>query len=261
MLAKGRKCGCLAQESIKRTCTAAANYVLEAQEYGASDIYIFATEAVRSAKNKEVFLRCFHSLTGRNIDVLSGETEATAALLGALSGFGFARAAVADLGGASLELSLAQDGKCVYTKSVACGTLALSEVANTADTANVKQRLMCACENFAKEFDGIGDAKLILTGGTACSLAAIAQNLDSYSAEKTHGYTLTLDAIDNLISADDFNGDSLLTRFNYLGKRSATVPYGAVMLSALMHRLNVQSALVSEYDIMRGYLITTERAY
>ena len=56
--------------SIERTAQAVAEYYFVAMQNGAEDVYAYATEAVRSAKNKYRFVDRVRELCGLEIDIL-----------------------------------------------------------------------------------------------------------------------------------------------------------------------------------------------
>ena len=71
--------------SIERTAQAVAEYYFVAMQNGAEDVYAYATEAVRSAKNKYRFVDRVRELCGLEIDILDKKTEAEIGFLGASS--------------------------------------------------------------------------------------------------------------------------------------------------------------------------------
>ena len=76
----------LLTSSMQKTVDAIKLFHAQAKEYGAEKVYIFATAAVRSAKNKQEFIDFVKKETGLTVDVISGEQEAKLGLLGALNG-------------------------------------------------------------------------------------------------------------------------------------------------------------------------------
>lgn len=86
--------------SIERTAQAVAEYYFVAMQNGAEDVYAYATEAVRSAKNKYRFVDRVRELCGLEIDILDKKTEAEIGFLGASTK---GRCCVIDMGGASTK--------------------------------------------------------------------------------------------------------------------------------------------------------------
>ena len=89
--------------AMERTINAIKTFYAQAKEYGAEKVYIFATAAVRYAKNKQEFIDLVKTETGLDLDVISGTDEANLGLLGALNG---KKGGIIDVGGASSEVTV-----------------------------------------------------------------------------------------------------------------------------------------------------------
>ena len=92
--------GMLNDAAINRTVTAVAEFCNKARKANADKIYIFATEAVRAAKNGKEFTNAVYKTTGITVDVIEGETEALIGFMGASENLNNT-SAVFDVGGAS----------------------------------------------------------------------------------------------------------------------------------------------------------------
>jgi len=88
----------LKAEAAERSAVAVADFCLQAKADGAEDVFVFATAATRTAKNREIFLDRVKELCGLTVEVISGEEEAELGLLGALGG---KDGAIIDIGGAN----------------------------------------------------------------------------------------------------------------------------------------------------------------
>ncbi len=108
--------GELKREAIERTVVAIEQFCREAKRDGADETAIFATEAVRAAKNGSEFTAEVLRRTGIAVDVLSGETEAEIGYAGAAS-YSHETAAVFDIGGASCEIVCGKNNAITYKKS------------------------------------------------------------------------------------------------------------------------------------------------
>ena len=111
--------------SIERTAQAVAEYYFVAMQNGAEDVYAYATEAVRSAKNKYRFVDRVRELCGLEIDILDKKTEAEIGFLGASTK---GRCCVIDMGGASTEISVGDGENILYSKSLPYGIVRLSAI-------------------------------------------------------------------------------------------------------------------------------------
>ena len=230
-LSLGMKDGVLDDKSIERTVNA-IEFLIKNTD---TPIYAFATEAVRKATNKQIFLDLVKSRCDLSIDVLSGEEEAKMSFVGATYGQN-GKINVIDLGGASCEIALGQNGKIIRDVSdrFGCNYSELS--------AFVRSNLVNAPS---------GGEKVIAVGGTATSLAAVAQKLAKYDAKQTDGYFLSLDDIDNAI--EEMKNGKISSVVDI--KRSKVILQGAIALRLVIAYLGFSGAYISERDNLEGYAI------
>src|SRR4051794_11301733 len=103
---------------------ALARFALMAREMQVTDLRTVATAAVRDASNGRELIAAARRL-GLEVELLSGEEEATASGLGVLSGIPDADGIVGDLGGGSLELVRVVAGTVTDRVSFPLGVLRL----------------------------------------------------------------------------------------------------------------------------------------
>ena len=242
--------GALSADAIGRTASAVADFHDEAQRDGAQKVYAFATAAVRSAVNGKEFIQFVKTNYGIDIDVISGETEAKIALLGAL---GNSDGGIVDLGGASCEVTVRDGGAVVYTKSVDVGAVRLLDTCG-----RDRDKLEKFIEEKLKEYGQFDASKYSMCGvsGTATSLAAVKHKLKVYDPAIVHGTVLTADDIKGF--ADMFLNMTVeeIKNLGYVSVWRADVIGGAsLFLYRLMQYMNIQKMTVSENDNLEGYLI------
>ena len=122
----------LKSEAIERSVVAVCDFYKKAVQEGAEQVLCFATAAVRSAENRQVFLDKVFSACGLQIEVISGEEEAEIGILGAL---GNRDGGVIDIGGASTEIVVKKDGALIYKKSVNIGVVRLKDMCGSEKAA------------------------------------------------------------------------------------------------------------------------------
>ncbi|MBQ9513724.1 MAG: Ppx/GppA family phosphatase [Clostridia bacterium] len=247
-LAEGTDNGALKKESIERTVDALSFFKEKAEEYGVKTIYAFATEAVRSATNKEDFLKLAERKTGLIIEVVSGDTEARLGIKGALNG---KDGAIIDIGGASTEITVIKKGETIYTKSVGIGVV---RIENFCGQDEIKQREYI--DGKIKEFGDIPYSTFIGIGGTATSVASVLQELEPYDRNKVHGYTVYKSDLKKL--RDELYKKTVEEKKKVKGlqkERAGTITGGVALLYKLMEKLKIDSITVSESDNLEGYLL------
>ena len=237
------KSGALSPAGIEKTLDALKSFA--AQTRDCSEVYAFATEAVRRAADGESFCKRVKRETGVTVIVLAGEAEAYLALAGFTKPNG--PITVCDLGGGSMELVSSADGKKPdYVKSLPLGVVVLKNMfcGDYARATETLPRLM-------EEYGEVQDYPLVITGGSACAIAAAMLDLDVYDKTKVSTEFSSRDL-------DDFMPMFLspkLPVFRPLtAKRADTLPYGALAIRALLCKLGAKKFYVSDASNLEAVL-------
>lgn len=241
--------GKITSAAIERTAQAVADFKTEAERDGAEKVYAFATAAVRSAVNGGDFVEYAKNRYGIEVDVISGETEAQIGLLGAL---GAADGGIIDLGGASCEVTVRENGKTVYTKSVDAGAVRLLDTCG-----RERDKLEKYISEKLLGYGSFNASKYAMYGisGTAVTLAATKQKLIEYNHRIVHGTVLTVDEVGSF--ADKFLGMTV-EEIKKLGGavvwRADVIGGASLFLYRLMQYMNITNLTVSVNDNLEGYL-------
>lgn len=236
----------LQRDAIERTANALSSFYFKAQKFGAEKIFVFATEAVRKAKNRQEFLDRVYQLCGAKIDVVSGETEALLGINGAL---GKKDGLVIDVGGASTEIAVRKGDNIIYSKSLNIGSVILT------DKFSQNQKEL---ENYLNtkflEYGSVPVLDGYAIGGTATSLAGISIGED-YDPKKVHGYKLTFSSLCAL--REKLYSMSVEERKSLKGlqpERAEVITCGSSILCCIMEKFGIKELTVSEADNLEGYL-------
>ncbi len=99
------------------------------KNYGVSDVYVFATSALRDAHNARDFAQKIKSNNGWKVNVISGDEEAELIYEGVKRTKDFRQesALIMDIGGGSTEFIIVQNGVDVWKKSYPLGVSRLFE--------------------------------------------------------------------------------------------------------------------------------------
>ncbi len=234
-------------EPINRTVSAVSFFVQKARQENADKIFIFATAAVRQAKNKQDITSQIEALTGIKVDVIDGSLEAMLGAQGALSG---SDGGIIDVGGASSEVLVIKNGEIVYSKSINVGAV---KVFN--ECGQDKDKILAFVNNAVKEFGDIPYAKFYGIGGTATSLASISLKMTEYDPKLVHGYNITLSEIKEL--RDTLLLMTVEQKRNLVGlqpDRAEVIAGGVAIVYEILDKANVNKLVVSENDNLEGYL-------
>ena len=240
--------------SVLRTVDAITQFQTLAKEQGVTKIYAFATEAVRSSKNRSEFLQLVKNATGLEVDVLSGELEAEIGLLGANLG---SDGSIIDIGGASTEIAVQKGGKIIYKKSVPLGAVSLSQIPFK---SNIELKLYV--DDITREFKGAPVFNVKAIGGTSTALATVDLKLEFYDPLKTDGHYLSLKNLEKITNeAFSVSPSVLCERYAITKSRAEVLSGGAYILESILKTLNLSGVSVSEKDNLEGYFYKVINGY
>lgn len=237
--------GRLSPTGIAATITALKQFKAVCDQNGVTDIFAFATEAVRRAADGEAFCQAVKQATGVTVNILSGKQEAELALRGATKPSG--AVTVCDLGGGSLEVICSADGKTPdYVKSLPLGVVVLK---NKYD--GDFRRAIDELPHALKEYGDIARYPVVLCGGSACNIAAAILELKTY--DKTAVSTkFTAKQLDDIMPV--LLSKKLSVLRPVCAKRADTVPYGAILFQALLNYIGVTEFYVSDASNLQAVL-------
>lgn len=246
-LGEGVENGVLKTESILRTVTAIKDLIGFAKEKGAEYICAFATEAVRRAENKRDFLSKVKAETGLEICVVSGKDEAELALTGALNG---SDGTVIDLGGASTEVAVKQNGNTVYAHSLALGAVILNDLCG-----RDKCRLSRLISQKVAEYGEIAQTEnVVAIGGTATSIASYFLKLKEYDSKKIHGTVISLTELASMADELSVREPAEIYENSCVDRKRAEILFGgALLLKAVAEKCGAKKLVISESDNLEGF--------
>lgn len=117
--------GRLPENGVKSALSALSRYAAICASFGVTEVFAFATAAVRDAKDGAEFCRAVKVNTGISVHVFSGADEARYTALGVVAAQRDPTGLVGDLGGSSLELVTLNQGVLSAGKTYRLGPLAL----------------------------------------------------------------------------------------------------------------------------------------
>lgn len=181
-------------------CLKVYKHIMEVMEI--QNCIAVATAAVRNASNGDEFLKRIYAETGVAMTVITGEREAYLGYLGVINTIAMKDFLLFDLGGASVELTLVQEGEPVHSVSIPIGAVTVTEKFNL--QGNVDAIALQDCLKFVRKkllaADWIKNLRLPLVGigGTARTFAKMDQRTTNYELTKVHNYILPAEHFDAL---------------------------------------------------------------
>lgn len=253
----------LAPEALERTLSTIAEYSATCGELGVQRLRVTGTSAVRDARNRDEFLDAVRALTGTEAELLSGEQEARATFLGAISDLVTDSLVfvVLDIGGGSTELIVGSDEpQRLASLDIGCVRLfekhLHSDPPAPGEIAALRSEIDGALGPAVSSLEVPPGARLIGVAGTVTQLATLRAGVDVYDPEVTHHSVLSHGDVRRLARRLQSLTYSQRKRVKGLEPgRADVIVAGAQILLAAMEHLDVAEALVSERDILDGLVL------
>ena len=254
-LAEGlAKTGVLNDIAMERSLSAICEFVDKAKDIGA-ELHIFATEAVRSAKNSKEFTDRIKQHTGLCTDIVCGEMEAKLGFVGASQG---QNVCVVDIGGASTEIVCGDKGEIFYAKSVPIGAVRLLD--------NCGEDEVLLTNYVANKLVLYGNVprmdKLVAIGGTASTIVSVLQKMKVYDTEKVHNFMLYKQDVLDVYNKIKNTAKEKRCDIIGLAEGRRDIIVGATFeLFKIMEMLGFDYLYVSEQDNLEGYLMLNKEKW
>lgn len=244
--------GAIAREALAVGTVALARFAAVAREMEVSRLRTVATAAVRDASNGAVLLDAAREL-GLEVELLSGEQEASGAGYGVLSAIPDADGIVGDLGGGSLELIRVGKGEVRERVSFPLGVLRIAAI--RAKGPGALQRVV---EQALRESGWLNKGKglpLYLVGGSWRALARLDMHINSYPLPVIHHYAMPRSAIDRLGRTISHVNKAWLRAVPGLSAgRAATLGDAGALLAVLLKHIGTETTIVSAFGLREGLL-------
>lgn len=248
--------GRLSAEGIDCACSGLLGFrnILETLEI--ENIRGFATASLRNISNTEQALAVIRAATGYSVEVLSGEDEAVFGYAGAMQELHLSSGAFLDIGGASTEIVIFDDGRPEDLASFPIGSLSLYRrcVKNILPGEGSLKRLR---QEISGTFS-LSDAEfapralLVAVGSTARAVLKLAVKYYDLS-DDCHSITIEqLDGLTSFLCSGKKNASDLILRLE--ADRIHTLIPGALILQYVAHLFEAQHLVISKYGVREGYL-------
>jgi len=248
--------GMLTKESMDASVEAVRDLARLSREDGACGLFVFATSAVRDAKNGHEFTSRASEAAGAPVEIISGEEEAVLSYLGASEG---GRCGVVDIGGGSTEFTLGEDARIDGAVSLQMGAVRMHAQTPILCVQDYEDTL-ARCVKIIRR-----DAPHLLTleardnwcgvGGTMTTLGAMQMKTPLFSPELCEGMHIRMEDVAQW--GRRLSRMSLSERRQIVGlmpQRADIIPSGVVILEAAMRCFSIQEIRLSAHGNMDGFL-------
>ena len=229
------------------------------RSFNVDQIVAVGTSALRDAQNRDEIIQRAHQDTGIQIEMLSGEDEARWSYMGALFGMqNVVNTAVLDIGGGSTEIAFGDGKEFSHGVSLDIGAVRLTEryfeniPASKESESKARKLIQLELAKAVSYHSKI--ERLIAVAGTPTTLAAMAQNLQQFEADKVQNFVLSLNTINALLELLLRTPTAeVLAHYPAVNKARADIlPAGTLILHEAMVFLGVQEVRVSAHGLRYG---------
>lgn len=122
--------GLITEGGIQRTMLALQSFRNVIDEAGVHNVYAFGTSALRNAQNSQEVVDKIKTLTGIDVNIISGEREAEFIYLGVKSAvhLGAEKSLIMDIGGGSVEFIIGTNDQIFWKESFEIGAQRMLEI-------------------------------------------------------------------------------------------------------------------------------------
>jgi exopolyphosphatase/guanosine-5'-triphosphate,3'-diphosphate pyrophosphatase len=252
----------LTDASIAAGLDVLSRYRRLADSHEVDEILAAATSATREAENGGEFLRLVEREVGIRVHVISGTEEARLIHLAAgyASDVGRRRAAVIDIGGGSVEITLGTAARPTLSRSFKIGVIRLAErfvhsdPISAGDERKLVRHVLKQAGPYLDDIASRGYDRIIGTSGTILSLGALAAGADApkdlrnfrVPAKSIHRVRERLTRLD------------LQRRLKLPGldpRRADIAVAGSILLDTLLSRLGARDLTLCDFALREGLVI------
>ncbi|CAL9515099.1 Ppx/GppA phosphatase family protein [Streptomyces sp. enrichment culture] len=260
--------GRLAPQALERTFAACREYAEIIERHGAERLRFVATSASRDAENRDDFVRGVVDILGVEPEVITGDQEAEFSFTGAtkeLTGRTDLHRPflVVDIGGGSTEFVVGDD-RVRAARSVDIGCVRMTErhlVRDGAVTDPPTPEQVAAMRadiesalDLAEKTVPLREARtLVGLAGSVTTVSAIAQDLPGYDSAAIHHSRISRERVreisDRLLRSTHAERAAIPSMHP---GRVDVIAAGALVLLAVMERMDAREVVASEHDILDG---------
>lgn len=244
--------GSIPEEMVEQLVLAMREFRRVAVAKRAVGMYVFATEAMRQAKNHEKVLKRIRAEAEVIVEIIPPQREAELSLEGILLdtrhlGVGL----MFEVGGGSAQVGNVMAGEFLEKQSLPLGTGRL--IAESGLRSPCPPTALIKAEEYIERM--LDQLTISFDRGTAVASGGVGRGLWR-ALHPDNDKTLSIEEIDYLAwSAARLPVDRIVTRFGVKSKRAATLLPGALIYRALMRRFNVKEISISEFGVREGAIL------
>ncbi|BCJ95922.1 hypothetical protein acsn021_34910 [Anaerocolumna cellulosilytica] len=248
----------LSKNGIKKTCEILNEYtgLLNNFQVEQKDVYVFATASLRNIVNTKEVISIIKQSTGYDVELLSGEEEATLDFKGATRVITSDSGILVDIGGGSTELVAFKNREIIYATSMPIGSLNLyiKHVKKIIPKKEEREEIRKTVLENMEALELKQDVYATICGVGGTMRAAVKLSNHMFEGEKG-SQTFQVSHVQKMLDSINNSHRSTLTPvLQNIPDRIHTIIPGLIVLDTIADYFNSKSVVVSSYGIREGYL-------
>ena len=248
--------GKLNMDGIESACEGLLKFrsILETLEI--ENISVFATASLRNISNTSEALSVINAATGYNVEIISGEDEALFGYYGVTAELNLSSGVFIDIGGASTEIVMFDDGIPSNYNSFPVGSLSLYRnfvkkiLPGKSSIKDINQEIRDKID-IDKELIST-HSLLIGVGGTARAAMKLSNHYHKISDESASMTSEQLDELCSFLLSGKKEACNMILKHE--ADRIHTIIPGILILRHVVHLFEAKQLIVGRYGVREGYL-------
>jgi exopolyphosphatase/guanosine-5'-triphosphate,3'-diphosphate pyrophosphatase len=250
--------GMLTEKGIARAVEVLKEFKMTAEQIHLDKLYIFATASLRNIINTGEVLKAIKAETGFDVQVLSGEEEATYDYIGATYEHEFLDGLLIDIGGGSTELVVYKNGSIEKATSFPFGSLNMftkfvsDSLPSGKEIRQIQSYVRRLLENYSIDAP---KAKMICgVGGTVRSTGKLYNDLYE---QPSSNRIIPVKQVRKMIELfEKGSRENIVKLVQVIPERTHTIIPGMTVLYTVAAHYGCKNITVSEYGLREGYLMS-----
>ena len=247
----------LTEEAFTSTIDTMRSFAHMCKIYQADKTIAVATAAIRNASNGGELVAKVAELTGIQLHIISGNTEAYISYLGVINTLDVKNGIIFDLGGGSTELILFKNRKILESVSLPLGAVNTTSMFNIRNEmpSNVYNDLNAFIMSRLSQYPWLkqNNLPLIGVGGTARTVAKIIQRAKKYPATKIHNYAYPVQTFRSFFNKLRLTNLEQRKKISGLSsERSDIILAGSSIISCLLEATGAKKLITSGCGLREG---------
>jgi exopolyphosphatase / guanosine-5'-triphosphate,3'-diphosphate pyrophosphatase len=251
------------QAGIDKTCQVISEFKVLLEAFHITNISAFATTALRNISNSEKAITQIMQKTGVSVNVLSGREEAALDFFGATHVMQTQNGLLVDIGGASTELVLYENGCIIHSASLPIGSINAYEqyvqylLPNKKEQKMIKNAVLAELAKVT-DFDSKPQNFICGVGGSIRATGKINTslfNLPMDTAEiEVSNIKKIIKLLENAGENELLSSEMLKVLLKTVPGRIETIVPGVIILHTLSRYFKSKTIVVSKSGVREGYL-------